>query len=166
MLVQSWCFAPKGSIHQQHTRKAVAFGCKNSRPRPPVSGYFQPSVHTKTAISGTKNTGPQKAVPRVDFWKRRLLVYVLTEENGGFLIQWCHALYASSTRLPCKGCYRISITSAFLCGRAQKIQIRYVWTRISDTSQQDLIAFNLQNNKKKFSEQMRRLTHRLQINPP
>ena len=50
-------------------------------------------------------------------------------------------------RLPCKGCYRISITSAFLCGREQKIQIRYVCTRISDTSEQDLIAFNLKNNK-------------------
>ena len=51
-------------------------------------------------------------------------------------------------RLPCKGCYRISMTSAFLCGRAQKIQIRHVWTRISDTSEQNLIAFNLKNNKK------------------
>ena len=49
--------------------------------------------------------------------------------------------------LLCKGCYRISIISAYLCGRAQKIQIRYEWTRISDTSEQDLIAFNLKNKK-------------------
>ena len=34
------------------------------------------------------------------------------------------------------------------CEQAQKIQIRYVWTRISDTLEQDLIAFNLKNNKK------------------
>ena len=49
--------------------------------------------------------------------------------------------------LLCKGCYRISIISAYLCERAQKIQIRYEWTRISDTSEQDLIAFNLKNKK-------------------
>ena len=67
MLMKSCCFAHKGWIHLQHTRKAVAFACRNLRPRPHVSGYFQPSVHMKTAFSGTKNTGHQKAVPRVDF---------------------------------------------------------------------------------------------------
>ena len=41
----------------------------------------------------------------------------------------------------------MSIISAYLCEQAQKIQIRYVCTRISDTSEQDLIAFNLKNNK-------------------
>ena len=53
-----------------------------------------------------------------------------------------------SLSLLCKGCHRMSIISAYLCEQAQKIQIRYVWTRISDTSEQDLIAFNLKNNKK------------------
>ena len=38
-------------------------------------------------------------------------------------------------------CYRISIILAFLCGRAKKIQIRFVWMRISDTCGQGLIFF-------------------------
>ena len=50
--------------------------------------------------------------------------------------------------LLCKGCHRMSIISAYLCEQAQKIQIRYVWTRISDTLEQHLIAFKLKNNKK------------------
>ena len=53
-----------------------------------------------------------------------------------------------SLSLLCKGCHRMSIISAYLCEQAQKIQIRYVWTRISDTLEQDLIAFNLKNNKR------------------
>ena len=40
MLMKSCCFAHKGWIHLQHTRKAVAFACRNLRPRPHVSGYF------------------------------------------------------------------------------------------------------------------------------
>ena len=50
--------------------------------------------------------------------------------------------------LLCKGCHHMSIISAYLCEQAQKIQIRYVWTRISDTLEQELIAFKLKNNKK------------------
>ena len=42
----------------------------------------------------------------------------------------------------------MSIISAYLCEQAQKIQKRYAWTRISDTLEQDLIAFKLKNNKK------------------
>ena len=40
ILMQSCCFAHKGWIHLQHTRKAVAFACRNLRPRPHVLGYF------------------------------------------------------------------------------------------------------------------------------
>ena len=36
---------------------------------------------------------------------------------------------------------------AFLCGRAKKIQIRFVWTRISDTCGQGLIVFNFKRNQ-------------------
>ena len=42
----------------------------------------------------------------------------------------------------------MSIISSYLCEQAQKIQIRYVLTRISDTLEQDLIAVKLKNNKK------------------
>ena len=58
-----------------------------------------------------------------------------------------------SMSLLCKGCHRMSIISAYLCEQAQKIQIRYVWTRISDTLEQDLIAFKLKNNKKNFQRE-------------
>ena len=40
MLMQSWCFAHKGWIHLQHTRKAVTFNRRNLRPLPRVSGYI------------------------------------------------------------------------------------------------------------------------------
>ena len=39
-------------------------------------------------------------------------------------------------RMLCEGCYGISIVSAFSVGRAKKVPIRYVWTRIfSDTEE-------------------------------
>ena len=32
----------------------------------------------------------KNALQSEDFWERELLVYVLTDENRGFLMQWCH----------------------------------------------------------------------------
>ena len=67
--------------------------------------------------------------PRVDILEND----VRRDEYRGFRIQHC----ACSVN----GCYRISIILAFLCGRAKKIQIRFVWMRISDTCGQGLIFF-------------------------
>ena len=76
---------------------------------------------------------PKKQVsqmfPRVDILEND----VRMDEYRGFRIQHC----ACSVN----GCYRISIILAFLCGRAKKIQIRFVWMRISDTCGQGLIFF-------------------------
>ena len=63
---------------------------------------------------------------------------VQMDEYRGFRLQHC----ACSV----KGCYRISIILAFLCGREKKVQIRFVLTRISDTCGQGLIVFNIKRN--------------------
>ena len=58
--------------------------------------------------------------PRVDILEND----VRMDEYRGFRIQHC----ACSVN----GCYRISIILAFLCGRAKKIQIRFVWMRTQE----------------------------------
>ena len=152
MLLQSWCFAHKGWIHLQHTRKAVTFNCRNLRPLPRVSGYtyiyiyiffffkseiylsilaFRPHV---IGIFGRRRSSFSQMVQRVEI----LETDVRMDEYRGFRIQHC----ACSVN----GCYRISIILAFLCGRAKKIQIRFVWMRISDTCGQGLIVVNFKRN--------------------
>ena len=61
------------------------------------------------------------------------------------------------------GCYRILIILAFLCGRAKKIEIRFVWMRISDTCGQGLITYNLKNNEK--IQRANATAYGLQMNP-
>ena len=143
MLMQSWCSAHKGWIHLQHTRKAVTFNRRNLRPHPHVSGYiyffkseiyflaFRPHV---IGIFGRRRSRFSQMVQRVEILEND----VRMDEYRGFRIQHC----ACSVN----GCYRISIILAFLCGRAKKIQIRFVWTRISDTCGQGLIVFNFKRN--------------------
>ena len=127
-----------------HTRKAVTFNRSNLRPRPHVSGYiffkseiylsmlaFRPHV---IGIFGRRRRRFSQMVPRVEIAENDVRI----DEYRGFRIRHC----ACSV----KGCYRISIILAFLCGRAKKIQIRFVWTRISDTCGQGLIVFNLKRN--------------------
>ena len=145
MLMQSWCFAHKRWIHLQHTRKAVTFSRRNLRPRPHVSGYiyflksenclsilaFRPHV---IGIFGRRRSRFSQMVQRVEILENDVRIH----EYRGFSIRQC----ACSV----KGCYRISIILAFLCGRAKKNQIRFVWTRISDTCGQGLIVFNFKRN--------------------
>ena len=133
MLLQSWCFAHKGWIHLQHTRKAVTFNCRNLRPLPRVSVHFSlPSTrdrHFRAPKKQVFTNGPKSG----DFKRRHGM-----DEYRGFRMQHC----ARSVN----GCYRISIILAFLCGRAKKIQIRFVWMRISDTCGQGLIVVNFKRN--------------------
>ena len=53
------------------------------------------SVHTLTVFRVPKmqvrENGRQSGV----FWKRRFILFVWTEENGGFRIRWCHSSYSA-----------------------------------------------------------------------
>ena len=135
----------------QHTRKAVTFNCRNLRPLPRVSGYIYIYIYifffkigdlfVHFSLPSTRDRhfrAPKKQVftngPKSGDFKRRHGM----DEYRGFRMQHC----ARSVN----GCYRISIILAFLCGRAKKIQIRFVWTRISDTCGQGLIVFNFKRN--------------------
>ena len=146
MLLQSWCFAHKGWIHLQHTRKAVTLNRRNLRPPPHVSGYiyifFKSEIYWSIlafpphviGIFGRRRRRFSQMFQRVKILENDVRI----DEYRGFKIRHC----ACSV----KGCYRISIILAFLCGRAKKIQIRFVWTRISDTCGQGLIVFNFKRN--------------------
>ena len=56
-------------------------------------------------------------------------------------------------RLPCKGCFCISITSAFLCGRAQKIQIRYTCGHVFRIRQNKTLLLLTLKTIKKFQRE-------------
>ena len=71
--------------------------------RPPVHTYpflFEnryffypvwPTVYTYKVKTITEKVSFQKTLSRVKiFLKRRLFVYLSTDENGGFRIRWCH----------------------------------------------------------------------------
>ena len=60
------------------------------------------------------------------FFKSRLIVFVWTDENGGFPKRSFHTCHTAKG----KGCYSISFVISFSCGRAKTIGIRYVCTRI------------------------------------
>ena len=92
---------------------------------------FRPHV---IGIFGRRRRKFSQMVPRVEILENDVRI----DEYRGFRTRHC----ACSV----KGCYRISIILAFLCGRAKKIQIRFVWMRISDTCGQGLIVFNLKRN--------------------
>ena len=79
-------------------------------------------------FSGTRNTVFPKRSPewRFFFLKRRLIVFVWTDENGGFPKRSFHTYHTAKG----KGCYSISFVISFSCGRAKTIGIRYVCTRI------------------------------------
>ena len=67
----------------------------------------------------------KNALQSGDFWKRRLLIFVWMDQNGGFRIRWCHISYILLTL--CKFRKR---WYAFSFGRAKTIRIRggvFVW---------------------------------------
>ena len=78
---------------------------------------FRPHV---IGIFGRRRRRFSQMVQRVKILENDVRI----DEYRGFRIRHC----ACSVN----GCYRISVILAFLCGRAKKIQIRFVWTRISD----------------------------------
>ena len=145
MLMQSWCFDHKGWIHLQHTRKAATFNRRNLRAlsaRIRMYIFFKSEIYSSilafrphvVGIFGRQRSRFSQMTQRV----KTLENDVRMDEYRGFRIQHC----ACSL----KGCYRISFILAFLCGREKKIQIRFVWTRISDTCGQGLIVFNFKRN--------------------
>ena len=71
----------------------------------------------------------KNALQTGDFWKRRLFVYMWTDENGGFRIDDVIHHILLAWRMLSRGSYRISIVVAFSCGRAKMIRICYVWMR-------------------------------------
>ena len=71
----------------------------------------------------------KNALQTGDFWKRRLFVYMWTDENGGFRIDDVIHHILLAWRMLNRGSYRISIVVAFSCGRAKMIRICYVWMR-------------------------------------
>ena len=62
-----------------------------------------PTVHTYPGKTVTENASFENALQRGDFRKSRFLVYVWTDENGGFPIRCCHTLYSSSMMHAPKG---------------------------------------------------------------
>ena len=130
----------------QHTRKAVTFNRRNLRAtstRIRIHFFFKSEIYLsilafRPHVIGTfwhQKRRFQQTVPGVETLKND----VRMDEYRGFRIQHCACFV--------NGCYRISIILAFLCGRAKKIQIRFVWTRISDTYGQGLIFFNFKRNQ-------------------
>ena len=91
-----------------------------------VNGVFR---HPKHSFS--------KTVSRVEFFfflKRRLIVFVWTDENGGFPKRSFHTYHTAKG----KGCYSISFVISFSCGRAKTIGIRYVCTRIFSKTEKNI----------------------------
>ena len=140
MLMQSWCFVHKGWIHLQQTRKAATFNRRNLRaPSTRIRMYifFKSEIYLSTlafrphvvGIFGRRRSRFSQMVQRVEISEND----VRMDEYRGFRKQHCACTL--------KGCYRISFILAFLCGRAKKIPMRFVWTRISDTCGQGLIFF-------------------------
>ena len=83
----------------------------------------------------------KNALQSEDFWKRLLFVYVWTDENGGFRIQLYDDVIHPINHIPLawrmlhKGCHRISIVLAFLCGRVFFWKRRKnLWLKKKDTS--------------------------------
>ena len=64
------------------------------RPRPHLSGYFlKQEIFLRFSLPSTRERRSFKNGPwSGDFKKRRLLVYVWTDANGGFRIRWCYTL--------------------------------------------------------------------------
>ena len=62
----------------------------------------------------------------LSFWKRWLLVYVWTDENGGFRILWRHKLHTTNIAHFCEECYRFE-NADFLstCGRTKTEVFEY-----------------------------------------
>ena len=71
------------------------------RPRPHLSGYFlKQEIFLRFSLPSTRERRSFKNGPwSGDFKKRRLLVYVWTDANGGFRIRWCHTLYTTTIRM-------------------------------------------------------------------
>ena len=89
----------------------------------------------KWCFSGTRNTVFPKRSPEWSFFlKRRLIVFVWTDENGGFPKRSFHTCHTAKG----KGCYSISFVISFSCGRAKTIGIRYVCTRIFSKTEKNI----------------------------
>ena len=90
----------------------------------------------KWCFSGTRNTVFPKRSPEWSFFflKRRLIVFVWTDENGGFPKRSFHTCHTAKS----KGCYSISFVISFSCGRAKTIGIRYVCTRIFSKTEKNI----------------------------
>ena len=84
-------------------------------------GKFKPTVHTLTSFSCTKSAGFLKRSQSKDFWKHLLLVYVWTDEKGGFGYDDVIHHLLLVLRILCGGCYLISIVLALSCGRAIRV---------------------------------------------
>ena len=69
--------------------------------RPHISGE---NGHRKRIFSKTLSTQSG------NFWKRRLFVYVWTDEDGGFQIRWCHISYTANPLLSSPGGWFFSST--------------------------------------------------------
>ena len=84
-------------------------------------GKFKPTVHTSTSFSCTKSAGFLERSQSKDFWKHLLLVYVWTDEKGGFGYDDVIHHLLLVLRILCGGCYLISIVLALSCGRAIRV---------------------------------------------
>ena len=128
------------------------------RPRPQVTvliwkrGFFFPpvcpTIHTYPVKTVTENASFPNVSRSGDFWKRhQTIVFVWTEENGGFRIRWCHTIcsacpvehaivFPSFLRVRVDGrkrfkyapCGRLFFENGEINLRSQKIS-GYVWTR-------------------------------------
>ena len=55
-----------------------------------------PTIHTYPVKTVTENASFPDVSQSGDFWKRhQTIVFVWTEENGGFRIRWCHTSYSA-----------------------------------------------------------------------
>ena len=105
--------------------------------RPHENGLFGHQKHWSA------ESGPQSGLLktptfrlRVDGRKQRFSIDTMMS----YIICWYHCVCSVRDAIVFQ-----LFPGAFLCGQAKKIQIRCVWTRMSDTSEQDLIVFNLKN---------------------
>ena len=86
----------------------------------------RPIVQSYPVTTVTENASYQNAFQRGDFWINLLLVYVWTDENGGFRIPWSHTSYTTRIMHAPEG--MLSYFHRFLnCVDGRKLWKRFVW---------------------------------------
>ena len=90
-----------------------------------------PIVHSYPVTTVTEKASFQNAFQSGDFWLRLILVYVWTDENGGFRILHHDVIYHIPRELYMLRKGGLSYFHRFLnCVDGRKLWIRYMWKRI------------------------------------